>query len=201
MEHNDKDRFGLAYAAPLHIGPYKDTVKQNPRPGMIPAEGFAGWAFHNGAVKQNRNDELEKAFLIGLTPFGAASAVPNRTVDAAYQDRNAASPTGLAGWSKIVGRQMRYFFHVREGQELSRDQEGQELADVEAARREATNISREIMGEKLLHGGPLNGRTIEIADETGCVVDTVSSREVVIAKGTFRTLVDDAVQSAPKPTP
>jgi hypothetical protein len=32
-----------------------------------------------------------------------------------------------------------------------------------------------MLGEKLLHGGSLNHRTIEIADETGHVVDVVSS--------------------------
>ena len=95
----------------------------------------------------------------------------------------------------------RYFFHVCQGHERSRDTEGQVLADLDAARREAINSSREIMGEKLLHGGAIDGRTIEIADETGRVVDTVDSREVVMSQGTFRTLSDDAVQSAPKPTP
>lgn len=91
----------------------------------------------------------------------------------------------------------RYFFHVREGSDISRDTEGQELPDVEAARREAINASREILGEKLLHGGSLNHRTIEIADETGHVVDVVSSNDVLFQAGKFRSYDSDVTQSAP----
>jgi hypothetical protein len=94
-----------------------------------------------------------------------------------------------------------YFFHVREGSTLHRDTEGQELPDAEAARREAINSSREMLGEKLLHGGALNGRTIEIADETGYVVDVVNSRDVLFRGGQFRTYADDVTQSAPTNSP
>ena len=59
----------------------------------------------------------------------------------------------------------RYFFHVREGAELTRDPEGQELPNAEAARTEAIRASREILSEKLLHGGNLGGRQVEIADD------------------------------------
>jgi hypothetical protein len=95
----------------------------------------------------------------------------------------------------------RYFFHVREGSALHRDAEGQELPDAEAARREAINSSREMLGEKLLHGGSLNGRSIEIADETGHVVDVVNSRDVLFRGGEFRTYADDVTQSAPTNSP
>jgi hypothetical protein len=95
----------------------------------------------------------------------------------------------------------RYFFHVREGADISRDTEGQELPNVEAARQEAVSANREILGEKLLHGGSLNGRTIEIADETGRVVDEVSAADVLFKAGQFRTYPDDVTQSAPVNTP
>jgi uncharacterized protein DUF6894 len=91
----------------------------------------------------------------------------------------------------------RYFFHVREGSILNRDEEGQELADAEAARREAISSTREILGEKLLHGGSLNHRTIEIADETGYVVDVVNSRDALFQDGKLRSYSDDVTQSAP----
>lgn len=91
----------------------------------------------------------------------------------------------------------RYFFHVREGAEISRDREGQELPNVEAARREALAANREILGDKLLHGGSLNHRSIEIADETGHVVDVVSASDV-LAKAGF---TDDVTQSAPVTQP
>ncbi len=95
----------------------------------------------------------------------------------------------------------RYFFHVREGSLLYKDQEGQELSDAEAARHEAISSSREMLGERLLHGGSLNHRTIEIADETGHIVDVVSSRDVLFRDGNFRTYGDDVTQSAPKNAP
>jgi len=95
----------------------------------------------------------------------------------------------------------RYFFHVREGSHLNRDAEGQDLSDVEAARREAINSVREIISEKLLHGGALNHGSIEIADETGHVVDVIYSREVLLKDGGLRTYADDIVQLAPTKTP
>jgi hypothetical protein len=91
----------------------------------------------------------------------------------------------------------RYFFHVREGSEISRDTEGQELADTEAARREAISTVREILGEKLLHGGSLGYRSIEIADETGHVVEAISAHDVLYQGGKFRSYADDVTQSAP----
>jgi hypothetical protein len=91
----------------------------------------------------------------------------------------------------------RYYFHVREGSQLSRDMEGQELANVEAARHEAVAANREILGEKLLHGGALDHRTIEIADESGHVVDVVNVKDVLYKQGEFRSFSDDVTQSAP----
>ncbi|HJR57354.1 MAG TPA: hypothetical protein VJ798_12315 [Rhizomicrobium sp.] len=90
----------------------------------------------------------------------------------------------------------RFFFHVREGADVSRDTEGQELPDVEAARREAISTNREMLGERLLHGGPLNHRQIEIADETGHVVDTVSAQEVLFKHGKLQSYDDDVTKSA-----
>lgn len=91
----------------------------------------------------------------------------------------------------------RYYFHVREGQDLSRDLEGQVLPNVEAARAEAINASREMLGEKLLHGGSLNNRQIEIADETGHVVDVVSANDVLFKGSQFNSYSEDVTQSAP----
>jgi hypothetical protein len=52
-----------------------------------------------------------------------------------------------------------------------------------------------------LHGGSLNHRTIEIADETGHVVDVVNSRDVLFQGGKFRCYPDDVTQSAPVTRP
>jgi hypothetical protein len=91
----------------------------------------------------------------------------------------------------------RYYFHVREGTEVSRDAEGQDLPNADAARTEAVNASREMLGEKLLHGGSLNHRQIEIADETGHVVDVVSANDVLFKAGRFQNYSEDVTQSAP----
>lgn len=102
-------------------------------------------------------------------------------------------------WLKLNGEHImpRFFFHVREGADLSRDREGQDLSDTEAARREAVNSGREMLGEKLLHGGSLHSREIEIADETGRVVEVVNERDVLFRDGRFRNYPDDVTQSAP----
>ncbi|MFO1247426.1 MAG: hypothetical protein U1E93_04205 [Alphaproteobacteria bacterium] len=92
----------------------------------------------------------------------------------------------------------RFFFHVREGGTLNRDEEGQDLADAAAARREALSAGREILGEKLLHGGQLDNRIIEITGEDGKVVETVNVDDVLYKDGKFRTYADDVTQSAPQ---
>jgi hypothetical protein len=91
----------------------------------------------------------------------------------------------------------RFFFHVREGTELSRDHEGQELADAKAARREAVSSGREMLGERLLHGGAIDGRQIVIADDAGTVLDVVNANDVLFQDGQLRSYKDDVTQSAP----
>jgi hypothetical protein len=95
----------------------------------------------------------------------------------------------------------RYFFHVRHGDTFTRDEEGQELANAAAARHEAVSAGREILGEKLLHGGGLDSRVIEIADEAGQLIGSVNINDVLYKDGKFRTYTDDVTQSAPVNTP
>ena len=92
----------------------------------------------------------------------------------------------------------KFFFHVRDSDgEISRDCEGQELPDLEAARAEAINANREMLGERLLHGGSLNHRQIEIADEDDAVLATVDANDVLFQNGQFRNFSDDVTKSAP----
>ena len=91
----------------------------------------------------------------------------------------------------------RFFFHVRNGSgEIGHDTEGQDLPDLEAARREAVNTNREMLGERLLHGGA-HHRHIEIADENGEVLAVVKASEVLFNDGQLRTFQDDVTKSAP----
>ena len=95
----------------------------------------------------------------------------------------------------------RFFFNVRDGADISRDHEGQELPDARAARREAISSGREMIGESLLHGGSLGHRQIEIADETGHVVDVVRTNDVLFKHGELRSYDDDVTKSAPINSP
>ena len=91
----------------------------------------------------------------------------------------------------------RFFFHVRNGQnDLSLDDEGQELPDLEAARHEAMNANREMLSEKLLHGGALQ-RQIEIASEDGEVLAVVKAKDTLLKEDHLRSFDDDVTRSAP----
>ncbi len=91
----------------------------------------------------------------------------------------------------------RLFFHVRDSNDVSRDTEGQELPDLEAARREALCTNREMLGERRLHGGSLGHRQIEIANEKGEVLALLSSSDTLFQEGQLRSFSDDVTQSAP----
>jgi hypothetical protein len=95
----------------------------------------------------------------------------------------------------------RFFFNIRDGADLSRDREGQDCPNAEAARREAVNSAREMLGERLLHGGSLNHRQIEITDMTGHIVDVVTISDVVFHHGKLQSYDDDVTKSAPSILP
>jgi hypothetical protein len=93
----------------------------------------------------------------------------------------------------------RFYFHVRdEAGDLSRDSEGQELPDLEAALREALDSNREMLGEQLLHGGMIAPQQIEIADAKGDLLAVVEVRDTLFQQDHLRLFRDDVTQSAPK---
>ena len=74
----------------------------------------------------------------------------------------------------------RYFLHVNERSALLVDPDGQECADLAAARQEATEAARDLMAERLRAGEPLGlHREMIIADEHGTTFATLSFHEVV----------------------
>jgi hypothetical protein len=92
----------------------------------------------------------------------------------------------------------RFFFNVREKSgDISHDTEGQDLPDLEAARHEAINSNREMLGENLLHGGSLDQRRIEICDDKGAVLATVDAEDTLFKEGQLRSFKDDVTKSAP----
>jgi hypothetical protein len=92
----------------------------------------------------------------------------------------------------------RYFFHVKDMDGVvSRDGEGQELPSLNAARAEAVNSNREMLGEHILHGGAIGLRQIEIADDKGEVLATITVTDVLMDHGQPRAFADDVTKSAP----
>lgn len=76
----------------------------------------------------------------------------------------------------------RFYLSLRDG-EFLRDDEGQEFADLDAARDTALRGAREIMAEDIKRGIlSLNDR-VEITDENGERVATVTFRDAVHIDG------------------
>jgi uncharacterized protein DUF6894 len=71
-----------------------------------------------------------------------------------------------------------FYFHVRDGDRLTRDADGADLPGLDAARAEAAAAIREAASRPLRPGQDLSGRRFEIADESGRVLATVGLRDV-----------------------
>jgi adenine/guanine phosphoribosyltransferase-like PRPP-binding protein len=69
---------------------------------------------------------------------------------------------------------MRYHLNVRDGVETTFDEEGEILADLEAARRIARASVRALVADDLLGTGPIIARCIDIADDAGSTLASVS---------------------------
>jgi hypothetical protein len=92
----------------------------------------------------------------------------------------------------------KYFFNVRDADgDISQDAEGQDLPDLDAAKTEAVSANREMLGERLLHGGQLDHRQIEIADEQGNILAKIDANDVLFCDGEYRSYSDDVTKSAP----
>ncbi|WP_353646163.1 hypothetical protein [Mesorhizobium sp. WSM2239] len=65
----------------------------------------------------------------------------------------------------------RYFFNVRDGQQLNEDPEGIDLDGLSAVENEAMTSAKEIIAEALLSGRPAPlGHSFEIIDEEGNMI-------------------------------
>jgi hypothetical protein len=68
----------------------------------------------------------------------------------------------------------RYFFNIRQDKLLLEDDEGEEFANLDAARQEAIASAREILSEAAFSGEAASlDRKIEVADEAGETVLTI----------------------------
>jgi hypothetical protein len=73
----------------------------------------------------------------------------------------------------------RYRFNVRQGTDVIRDEEGEEFPDLESAKFEARISAREMLLECIESGCELDGREIEIVDESDKVIGRMKVRDVL----------------------
>jgi hypothetical protein len=67
----------------------------------------------------------------------------------------------------------RFYFHVRDGDQLVRDEEGQDLPDTSAALSEAILTARELLANAIKSGKERIPDAIVVADESGQPIETV----------------------------
>ncbi len=65
----------------------------------------------------------------------------------------------------------RFYFHIVDGRGLVPDEEGSELANLDAARAEAKQSALELVF-KAMRSGIIEHRSLEIADEEGRILET-----------------------------
>ena len=76
-------------------------------------------------------------------------------------------------WTDNEVAMRRFYFHLRAGDELVPDEEGIDLPDLSAARREAIEAARELLAEAIKDGRAEVPEAFVIADEEGREIDTV----------------------------
>ena len=73
----------------------------------------------------------------------------------------------------------RFYFHLKDGDELIHDDEGIELPNVEAATREALLSARELLANAIKDGNPKVPEAFVIADEAGRILRVLPMVEVL----------------------
>ena len=73
----------------------------------------------------------------------------------------------------------RYYFHIKDGTDLIKDQEGTELATPDAARVQALKSVRELRADAIKSGKPLGADAVVIADEQGGTLTFVPMNEAL----------------------
>lgn len=73
----------------------------------------------------------------------------------------------------------RYYFHIRDGDKLIEDLEGQDVGDEEAIRAEALASAREMLAESIRLGKSMEHRIFEITDADGRQVTTVPFSDAI----------------------
>jgi hypothetical protein len=76
----------------------------------------------------------------------------------------------------------RYFFHIRDRELLIRDEEGIELEDADAARKEAERSMVDSLNDAMLTGEDLLHQLVEVTDAQGSMLFSVEFRKVLWRK-------------------
>lgn len=79
----------------------------------------------------------------------------------------------------FISEMPRFYLHISDGHEFIEDEEGMELKDAEAAREEAIRGARDVMAEDIRSGELNLSSFIEVEDEEGRWLLTISFGEVV----------------------
>jgi hypothetical protein len=72
-----------------------------------------------------------------------------------------------------------YFFHIRDGDALIEDPDGEDYQSVEEARSEAILSARDLLAARLKSGEILDGQTIEITTADGDIVAIVPLKDAI----------------------
>jgi hypothetical protein len=73
----------------------------------------------------------------------------------------------------------RYYFNIYDHGRLIVDEEGTDLPDVAAARKEAEEGARELLADALRAHTEINGKSMEILDASGNLIATLKVRDVL----------------------
>ena len=71
------------------------------------------------------------------------------------------------------------YFHIRQGDKLIRDEEGQDFDDLADAKREAESSLHDMLAEDIKNERPVQHRSIELTDTGGKILVTVDLRAAV----------------------
>ena len=73
----------------------------------------------------------------------------------------------------------KFYFHIRSAFALHKDLEGAEYGSSALARQGAISAVRELLAESIARGPTIDGRSVEIADEHGRVVEILPFNEAI----------------------
>ena len=77
---------------------------------------------------------------------------------------------------------MRYYFHIRDQDQLIPDEEGSELSGMAAARFEARASAMDFAMDDLRSGRTIDDRQIEITNKAGTILESIAVRDAILSR-------------------